>query len=184
MEFPLRILIADDNAVNHKVALKMLERLGYRGDVAANGLEVLDAVQKIRYDIVLMDMLMPEMDGIETSKLIVNAIPKENQPVIVAMTANSIAEHKEKCLEAGMHDFIQKPISQDKLGECLKKWAEEKQKNNSQSEQTHFSIIDESKISFLQDVNSNEDAAFLIELLDIYIKEMPKTIRSDFRCNS
>ncbi len=176
VKYPLRILIAEDNGVNQKVALKMLERLGYRGDVAANGLEVLDAVQKIRYDLVLMDMFMPEMDGIETSKLIVNAIAKENQPVIVAMTANSIEEHKEKCLEAGMQDFVQKPITQEKLGECLQKWGEAKQKKNGKLEQAHFPIIDENKISFLQDVNSNEDAAFMIELLDVYINELPKTI--------
>ncbi len=175
-KFPLRILIADDNTVNQKVALKMLERLGYRGDVAANGLEVLDAVQKIRYDVVFMDMLMPEMDGIETTKLIVNAISKDNQPVIVAMTANNIEENKEKCLEAGMHDFLQKPISQDKLGECLQKWGEAKLQNNGLPEQSDSSIIDESKISFLQDVNSNEDALFMMELLEVYITELPKTI--------
>ncbi len=175
-KYPLRILLAEDNVVNQKVALKMLERLGYRGDVAANGLEVLDAVQKIKYDLVLMDMFMPEMDGVETSRLIVNAIPKENQPVIIAMTANNIEEHRDKCLEAGMKDFIQKPISQDSLGECLLRWGKAKQKNNGKSEHVHFSIIDESKISFLQDVTSNEDASFMIELLDVYISELPKTI--------
>ncbi len=176
VKYPLRILIAEDNAVNQKVALKMLERFGYRGDVAANGLEVLDAVQKICYDLVLMDMFMPEMDGIETSKLIVNAIPKENQPFIVAMSANDIEEHREKCLQAGMNDFIQKPITQEKLGACLQKWGEVKERNNAQTEQNHFPIIDESRISFLQDVNSNEDALFMIELLDVYINELPKTI--------
>lgn len=176
MKHPLKILLAEDNVVNQKVALKMLERLGYRGDVAANGLEVLDAVQKIKYDLVLMDMYMPEMDGVETSKLIVTAIPKENQPVIVAMTANNVEEYKDKCLEAGMRDFLQKPISQDSLGECLQKWGKEKQKNNGQPAREHFSIIDESKISFLQDISSNEDASFMIELLDVYISELPKTI--------
>ncbi len=175
-KYPLRILLAEDNAVNQKVALKMLERLGYRGDVAANGLEVLDAVQKIKYDLVLMDMLMPEMDGIETSKLIINAIPKENQPVIVAMTANNIEENKDKCMEAGMEDFLQKPISQEKLGDCLQKWGKAKQKSNGKSGNHNFSIIDESKISFLQDINSNEDAAFMLELLDVYITELPRTI--------
>ncbi len=176
LKYPLKILLAEDNVVNQKVGLKMLERLGYRGDVAANGLEVLDAVQKIKYDVVLMDMFMPEMDGLETSRLIINAIPKSNQPVIIAMTANNIEENKEKCLEAGMQDFMQKPISQEKLGECLQKWGEEKKKNNHNPEPDQLPIIDERKISFLQDVNSDEDTAFMIELLDVYITELPKTI--------
>jgi PAS domain S-box-containing protein len=182
VKYPLRILLAEDNVVNQKVALKMLERLGYRGDVAANGLEVLDAVQKIKYDLVLMDMLMPEMDGIETSKLIISAISKEHQPVIVAMTANDIEENRDKCLEAGMEDFLQKPISQEKLGECLRKWGEAKLKSNGKSDNLQLNIIDESKISFLQDIDSNEDAAFMIELLDVYINELPRTI--NLICNS
>ncbi len=177
MQYPLRILLAEDNAVNQKVALKMLERLGYRGDAAANGLEVLDAIQKIHYDLVLMDMYMPEMDGIETSRLIINAIPREKQPIIIAMTANNIEEHKEACLAAGMSDFIQKPMLQEVLRDCLMKWGEiavnEKNKIN---KLPRPSIINEEKITFLQDVHSNEDAAFLIELLDVYINELPKTI--------
>ncbi|HKB87011.1 MAG TPA: response regulator, partial [Ignavibacteriaceae bacterium] len=177
VQYPLRILLAEDNAVNQKVALKMLERLGYRGDIAANGLEVLDAIQKIHYDLVLMDMYMPEMDGIETSRLIVSAIPREKQPVIIAMTANNIEENKEACLAAGMSDFLQKPMTQELLRDCLMKWGEiaanEKQKTNKTPQ---HSIINEEKITFLQDVQSNEDAAFLIELLDVYINELPKTI--------
>ena len=177
VQYPLRILLAEDNAVNQKVALKMLERLGYRGDIAANGLEVLDAIQKIHYDLVLMDMYMPEMDGIETSRLIVSAIPREKQPVIIAMTANNIEENKEACLAAGMSDFLQKPMTQELLRNCLMKWGEiaanEKQKTNKTPQ---HSIINEEKITFLQDVQSNEDAAFLIELLDVYINELPKTI--------
>lgn len=175
--YPLRILLAEDNTVNQKVALKMLDRLGYRGDVVANGLEVLDAIQKIRYDIVLMDTYMPEMNGIETSRLIVNAIPKEKQPVIIAMTADNIEEHRENYIAAGISDFIQKPVSADLLKDCLLKWGELKhleKENMIKSPQN--SIINVDKISFLQDVQSNDDAVFLIELLDVYIDELPKTI--------
>ena len=179
VNFTLKILLAEDNVVNQKVALKLLERLGYRVDVAANGLEVLDAVQKMRYDLVLMDMHMPEMDGIETSKLIANIIPKENRPIIISMTADNIEENKEQFLEAGIQDFIQKPVSSDILKEILTKWSKIKSsecpdhKGNIKS-----SIINENKITFLQDVQSNEDALFFIELLNVYIDELPKTVKN------
>ncbi len=173
-QYPLRILLAEDNAVNQKVALKILERLGYRGDIAANGLEVLDAIQKIHYDIVLMDMYMPEMNGIETTRLIVNAIPKDRQPVIIAVTADNIEENKNKYTAAGINDFIQKPISSEVLRECLLKWG--KIKHRERDKNMSNIHINENKITFLQDVQSNEDAVFMIELLDVYIEELPKTI--------
>ena len=177
--FPMKILIAEDNVVNQKLAVKMLERLGYRGDIAANGLEVLDAVQKIHYDLVLMDMVMPEMDGLETTRLIINAIPKRNHPVIIAMTANNISEYKESYLAAGISDYLQKPLSPDSLNNCLQKWGEmiSRKKNNGNAEMQE-NLISEEKISFLQDVESNEDALFFIELLDVYICELPKTIEN------
>ncbi len=176
-KYPLRILLAEDNIVNQKVALKMLERIGYRGDVAANGLEVLDAVQKIYYDIVLMDLYMPEMDGIETSRLIVNAIPKDRQPIIIAMSASNIEDHEEEYISAGISDFIPKPLRQEMLIDCLMKWGEKKIIDRIADKDVPVnSIINEEKINFLQDVQSTEDAAFLIDLMDVYITELPKTL--------
>jgi PAS domain S-box-containing protein len=176
-QYQLRILLAEDNIVNQKVALKMLERLGYYGDVAVNGLEVLDAVQKIRYDLVFMDMYMPEMDGLETTKLIINAIQKENQPVIIAMTANNIEEKIEEYLKAGMSDFLQKPLRPETLRNCLLKWGKKISENRrNENSPDQIKIINEDKISFLQEIESSDDAVFLIDLLDVYIAELPKTI--------
>jgi PAS domain S-box-containing protein len=176
-QYPMRILIAEDNLVNQKLAMKMLERLGYRADIAANGLEVLDAIQKIHYDLVLMDMYMPEMDGMETTRLIVNAIPRDKQPVVIAMTANNIEEYKESYKAAGISDFLQKPMSADSLSECLQRWGESMANgNNNKSEKIQNPLVREDKISFLTDVQTNEDALFFIELLDVYIDELPKTI--------
>jgi PAS domain S-box-containing protein len=176
-KYPLKILLAEDNVVNQKVALKFLERMGYRSDVAANGLEVLDAVQKIHYDIVFMDLSMPEMDGIETSKLIVNAIQKDKQPIIIAMTANRIQDVEEECVAAGMSDFIEKPVKIETLEACLAKWGETiSSRDNENHDETESSIINEEKITFLQDIQSVEDASFLLELLDVYISDLPRTI--------
>ncbi len=119
---PLKILLAEDNKVNQMVALRILERLGYRADVAGNGLEVLEALERQPYDVVLMDMQMPEMDGITATQEIIKAWPPEKRPFIIAMTANAMQGDREQCLEAGMDDYVSKPIKVPDLvralGEC------------------------------------------------------------------
>jgi CheY-like chemotaxis protein len=107
---PLRILIAEDDVVNQKVALHLLGRLGYRADVAANGLEAVDAVQRQPYDVVLMDMQMPEMDGLEATRTIRRQLGAGRQPRIVAITANARPEDRQACFDAGMDDFASKPV--------------------------------------------------------------------------
>ncbi len=109
--FPLRILLAEDNTVNQKLALLLLERLGYRADVAGNGLEVIEALQRQPYDLILMDVQMPELDGLETTRYIVTQWPAAQRPRIVAMTANAMQGDREECLAAGMDDYLSKPIS-------------------------------------------------------------------------
>src|SRR5690606_31355030 len=99
--FPLRILLAEDNAVNQKVALLMLARLGYRADVAASGVEVLQALERQQYDVVLMDIQMPEMDGLETTQRILEQFDANQRPYIIAMTAHALSGDEEKYLGAG-----------------------------------------------------------------------------------
>ncbi len=118
---PLRILLAEDNAVNQKLALRLLERLGYRADVAANGLEVLESLWRQTYDVVLMDLQMPEMDGLETTRAICWEWPPEHRPRIIAMTANVMKEDREVCLAAGMDDYLSKPIQVEELVSALSK---------------------------------------------------------------
>ncbi len=107
---PLRILVAEDNAVNQQLAMFMLQRLGYRADVAGNGLEAVEAVRRQRYDVVLMDVQMPEMDGLEATRRIRVECTGAERPRIVAMTANAMAGDREECLEAGMDDYLTKPL--------------------------------------------------------------------------
>jgi PAS domain S-box-containing protein len=116
---PLRILLAEDNLVNQKLALRLLERMGYRADVAANGLEVLQSLRRQPYDVILMDVQMPEMDGLEASRAIRGEWPAEVRPRIIAMTANVMPEDRQECLAAGMDDFIAKPIRVDELVAAL-----------------------------------------------------------------
>jgi CheY-like chemotaxis protein len=118
---PLKILLAEDNSVNQKLALRLLEQLGYQADVAANGLEVLEALERQRYDVVLMDIQMPEMDGVEATRAIHRRWSGEGHPRIIAMTANAMQGDRETYLEAGMDDYVSKPIRESELVQALER---------------------------------------------------------------
>ncbi|MDP8904831.1 MAG: GAF domain-containing protein [Chloroflexota bacterium] len=115
----LRLLLAEDNAVNQKLALRLLERMGLRADVAADGNEAIAAIERERYDVVLMDVQMPEMDGLTATREIVARWSRAERPWIVAMTANAMAGDREACLAAGMDDYVSKPIRSDELRAAL-----------------------------------------------------------------
>ncbi len=116
---PLRILLAEDNVVNQKLALRLLQQMGYRADLASNGIEAVESVQRQTYDVVLMDVQMPEMDGLEASRQICAKLAARRRPRIVAMTANAMQGDREMCIEAGMDDYLTKPIRVDRLVEAL-----------------------------------------------------------------
>jgi CheY-like chemotaxis protein/HPt (histidine-containing phosphotransfer) domain-containing protein len=117
---PLRILLAEDNVVNQKVALRLLGQMGYRADVAGNGLEAIDAIERQSYDVVLMDVQMPELDGFGASREINRRWPGE-RPRIVAMTANAMLGDRELCEAAGMDDYVAKPIRVEELVAALER---------------------------------------------------------------
>lgn len=124
--YPLRILLAEDNLVNQKVALRMLERLGYAPNLASNGNQALDALARQPYDVVLMDVQMPELDGIEATRRI-RQDSRLEQPYIIAMTAHAMEGDREHCLRNGMNDYISKPVRLESLSFVLQRVYEERQ---------------------------------------------------------
>ena len=128
--FPLRILVTDDNVINQKVASRLLQQMGYRADVANNGLEALHAMERQPYDMILMDMQMPEMDGLEATRTIrlrqkePNSHPHFRRPIIIiAMTANAMQGDRETCIEAGMNDYVPKPIRPEMIQSAIERCA-------------------------------------------------------------
>ena len=120
-EIPLTVLLAEDNAVNQKVALRFLERMGYNADAVGNGLEAVNAFKNRSYDLVLMDLQMPEMDGLEASRRIRRTVPAERQPKIIALTANAMQGDREICLDAGMDDYISKPVKMHEIVAAIRR---------------------------------------------------------------
>jgi CheY-like chemotaxis protein len=119
---PLRILLAEDNPVNQALGLAILKKMGYRPDVAADGQEVLAALARQRYDLIFMDVQMPVMDGLDATRRIMASIPEEQRPRIVAVTANVMQGDRERCLEAGMDDYISKPVKLEEMQLMVEKY--------------------------------------------------------------
>jgi CheY-like chemotaxis protein/HPt (histidine-containing phosphotransfer) domain-containing protein len=119
--FPLKILLAEDNMTNQKLALLVLERFGYLADVASNGIEAIEALRRQPYDVVLMDVQMPELDGLEATRLIRAQFQPDRQPYIIAMTANALPQDRDACLAAGMDEYISKPFQVNELVQALRR---------------------------------------------------------------
>jgi PAS domain S-box-containing protein len=169
----LRILLAEDNAMNQKVALRLLERLGYRADVASNGLEALAALERQPYDVVLMDVQMPELDGLDASRRICERWPSESRPHIIAMTANALPEDREACFAAGMNDYVAKPIRGDELAAALKR-ARPAPNHDGGSGERGVSL-DAAALQNLRDLGGVE---FLTEVVDVFLADAPALLTS------
>ncbi len=178
--WPLDILLAEDNPVNQKFALRTLEKLGYKADLAENGLEVLKALEKKPYDLILMDIQMPEMDGVETTIIIRSRVAEEVRPQIVALTAHAMPGDREKYLSLGLDDYISKPIKLEELIRVLKSCKPKNGKAiaglSSPEGGAGAEKVQEPSIS-LADLKNTlgfgeaEEDSFVFELVDVYIKE-------------
>ena len=176
-----RLLLAEDNVVNQKVALRLLHKMGYRADAVADGKEALKSLAEIPYDLVLMDIQMPEMDGFEATSVIrsENSMVINHNIPIVAMTANAMKGDREKCLAAGMDDYISKPIYPEELAATLGKWLSGNGSSIKDFKKTkggnyYNSIFN--RATLLDRVGGDEE--FLIELVKLFLQEAPKLLES------
>jgi signal transduction histidine kinase/DNA-binding response OmpR family regulator/HAMP domain-containing protein len=170
---PLRILVAEDNVVNQKLALRLLEQMGYRADVAANGLEAVAAIERQPYDLVLMDVQMPEMDGFEASREITRRWPAEARPRIVAMTANAMQGDRELCLAAGMDDYVSKPIRVDELVAALERSAPAIRATPPDGEPSSNEVLNHAAFERLRTAMG---AGFLDELLSTFVEDAQELV--------
>jgi PAS domain S-box-containing protein len=169
----LRILLAEDNAMNQKVALRLLERLGYRADVASNGLEALTAIERKPYDVVLMDVQMPELDGLDASRRICEQWPPESRPHIIAMTANALPEDREACFSAGMSDYVAKPIRAEELAAALKR-VQPLRNLDAGAGESEIAL----EAAALQNLRDLGGVEFLGEVVDVFLADAPALITS------
>ncbi|MCK6684785.1 MAG: response regulator [Thermoanaerobaculia bacterium] len=173
---PLRILIAEDNAVNQRVAQQMLSRLGYRADVAANGVEVLEALKRQPYDVVLLDVQMPEMDGIETARRIRAESGAGKGPRLIAMTASAMKGDREECLASGMDDYVSKPVQIQFLQRALMA-AKKRDLDPSLHRQVTSGIaVDMSALAGLRQYQEDGQPDIVTQLIDDFLKEAPRKL--------
>jgi CheY-like chemotaxis protein/HPt (histidine-containing phosphotransfer) domain-containing protein len=174
---PLRILLAEDNIVNQKVALRTLERMGYRADVAANGIEALDALERQSYDVVLMDMQMPEMDGLEATRRICKRWLPTRRPRIIAMTANAMRGDREQCLDAGMDDYISKPVRIEDLVAALERCVTQAAVVAAEPdlEAPLDPLVDWDVLARLQ-ADLGDDGTIVIEVIEMFLADTPQQL--------
>jgi len=165
---PLRILLAEDNAVNQKLALRLLQQMGYRADVAGNGLEAIAAVERQPYDVVLMDVQMPEMDGLEATREITRRWPAGARPRVVAMTANAMHGDRELCLAAGMDDYLSKPIRVEELVTALERTAARPAERPRTETEAPAAALDGTTLAQLR---TTMGADFVDEVLRTFVEE-------------
>ncbi|MFP4123667.1 PAS domain S-box protein [Coleofasciculus sp.] len=173
---PLRILVAEDNKVNQQLALQLLQRMGYRADVAGNGLEAIEALRRQPYDVVFMDVQMPEMDGLDATRHICHQWLPTNRPRIIAMTANAMQGDREKCLDVGMDDYISKPIRVNELVRVLSpsQPTEEPPKPTAQVE----SVLDPQVLQTFHEMMGESATQMLSQLIDIYLEDTPAMLET------
>jgi GAF domain-containing protein/CheY-like chemotaxis protein/HPt (histidine-containing phosphotransfer) domain-containing protein len=173
---PLRILLAEDNVVNQKLAIRLLEKLGYRADIAGNGLEALEALERQTYDLLLSDVQMPEMDGLEATRQILERWPAGERPWIIAMTAEAMSGDRERCLAAGMNDYVAKPIRVDELVAAIKRTPRRASGSGTPAaDPSPDGLIDEAVLARLAD-GTGGDEGFVSELIEQFVADAPRLV--------
>jgi signal transduction histidine kinase/DNA-binding response OmpR family regulator len=170
--FLSRILVAEDNSINQMVIGRMLERMGYKYQIVANGNEVLDALRNTHFDLILMDCQMPDMDGYLATQIIRKSETLNNDIPIIALTANAVQGDEDKCRDSGMNDYLSKPVDRRVLEAVLKRYLMKSSGINV------VSMIDRSVFADLEDLQVAGEPDFVIELIDTFLKTSPKRLES------
>lgn len=172
--YPAKILLAEDNKINQKLALSMLAKIGYKADAACNGLEAVYALEHKNYDIVFMDVQMPEMDGFEATQQI-RELKNITQPIIIAMTANAMPGDKEKCINAGMDDYLSKPILLKDIKDIILKWSLEiiEKQESDKMQDKNVLIIDPKAIDNIRELDDEEDYSVVNIMIDMFFEDTP-----------
>lgn len=189
--YPMQILIAEDNDVNQLLMVNIMKQLGYKADAAFNGKEVLDQLEKRMYDVIFMDVQMPEMDGLEATRNIIAKYDK-NGPVIISMTGFATDEDKQRCFDAGVDDYVTKPVLIEDIQRMIKKWSgnsrskasvvKEKEillpESNGKLDETlkSFPVLDPGAIQRLRDIAAKTDAAFVNQVITLFERQVPTGI--------
>ena len=174
LRLPRKILVAEDNKVNQQLALQLLGRMGYRADVAGNGLEAIAALRRQHYDVVFMDVHMPEMDGLIATQRICEEWSRERRPWIIAMTANAMQGDRDKCISAGMNDYISKPIRVDELIRALSE--SEPRVKNPEPVPVREEAIDTSVLQAFRATMGSDATQFLVQLIELYLEDAPSLL--------
>ncbi len=177
----LKILLAEDNPVNQRVALGLLRQIGYTASTVWNGQEAINALQKETYDVVLMDVQMPEMDGLEATREIRRLWPNgPRRPYIIAMTANAMTGDREKCLEAGMDEYISKPVKANRLKSALEQCSDLRDAVVAAAASIHLTdhsmepaTLNRDSLEALKSLQSEGDDGFLKEMVDLFLNDTP-----------
>jgi PAS domain S-box-containing protein len=186
-QMPLRILLAEDNVVNQKLAVRLLGKMGYRPDVAGNGLEAIQALERQPYDVILMDVQMPELDGLEATRQICRRWPRGVRPFIIAMTADAMQGDREKCLNAGMDDYLTKPVQVAALIDALKRvrplgttpeqWAAGDGRSDAAGRANAISsVLDTATLDDIRAIVGDEGADGLTGLIECFLDDAPRLI--------
>jgi CheY-like chemotaxis protein len=175
-----RVLLAEDNAVNQRVALRQLTKLGYNADAVANGCEALEALERIPYDVVLMDCQMPEMDGYAATREIRRREGNTHHTPIIALTANALEGDRDKCLQAGMDDYISKPVNQEDLGALLAYWTQPAVRAAHEAleaaEERSDRVLDHGVLGQLRHLCGDGKTTFLNSVIDQFIADSPNSM--------
>ncbi|MBI5275336.1 MAG: response regulator [Burkholderiales bacterium] len=170
---PVKLLVVEDSAINQKLAVGMLRKFGYSSDVANNGAEALQMIAAHHYDIVFMDLQMPVMDGLEATRRIVETMPAHRRPRIIAMTANALPQHRQRCIEAGMDDYIAKPILPAAVQALIERWGE---RPAAPPEAVEAALIDENVLRELASLDQPGPPLMLRGLVADYLNEAPGSL--------